>query len=516
MVDPIIKQKTRNVREYCAFYTESEPILEYMVAKLGSLEGTRIFEPCAGDGAFIEKILEKNLSTQLNLLAFDLNTEAIHNLGLKFSDDGRILLKNTDTLLDTELDEFLLLDKKFSRIIGNPPYGAWQDQEKRKLLKAKYGGYVRETYSLFMRRCLNMLEDEGRMVFIVPDTFLALHMHEGMRKNILSKFTIEELLLMPSNFFPGVNFGYANLCIITIVAKTPSNDSKTRIVKVTSNVEVLKELANDSYKKADSDVIIFQNTILGNVGSSFLISTDSDVSDLINESTVNLGSLADCVTGFYSGNNAENIYQISEFATSDTNPIDLSEIEMNPSLQSEILLGSTTKRYIPIYMGGKAIVDKKIEKCINWSPADISKFKSDNKARFQNSSYYFREGVGIPMVKSKKLKAFKIDKQLFDQSIVGIFPHDPRHLNFLLVFLNSDLCSRIINTINHTANNSANYVKKIPVPLTKDIIHEADLIVSRFIKSNNTDQFLDDANELFEGVRGAFNVSGNTASSLNT
>ena len=516
MVDPLIRQQTRNVREYCAFYTESEPILEYMVAKLGSLEGTSIFEPCAGDGAFVEKILEKNPSTQLSLLAFDLNTEAINNLDLRFSDDKRIRIKNTDTLLDAELDEASLMGRKFSRIIGNPPYGAWQDQEKRKLLKAKYGGYVRETYSLFMRRCLNVLEDEGRMVFIVPDTFLALHMHEGMRKNILSQFTIEELLLIPSQFFPGVNFGYANLCIITIVAKTPSIDSKTRIVKVSSDVEVLEELANERYENVDSDVSIFQNTILRNIGSSFLISTDSDISDLINESTVNLGSLADCVTGFYSGNNVENIYPISEFATSDTNSIDLSNIEMNPSLQGEILLGSTTKRYIPIYMGGKAIVEKKIEKCINWSPADISKFKSDNKARFQNSSYYFREGVGIPMVKSKKLKAFKIDKQLFDQSIVGIFPHDPRHLNFLLVFLNSDLCSRVINAINHTANNSANYVKKIPVPLTPEIIHEADLIVSRFMKDNNTDQFLIDANELFESVRDASNVSWNSASSLIT
>jgi hypothetical protein len=54
------------------------------------------------------------------------------------------------------------------------------------------------------------------------------------------------------------------------------------------------------------------------------------------------------------------------------------------------------------------------------------------------------------------------------------------------------------------------------VPLNKDIIHEADLIVARFKKSNNTDQFLEDANELFKGVRGAFNVSGNPASSLNT
>ena len=508
MVDTIILQKTRSVREFCSFYTESEPILEYMVSKLGSLDGETIFEPCAGDGAFIEKILERYSSKSLDIVAYDLNALAIKNLEVKFKKDKRIRLKHSDTLFDLELDDRLKAGERYSRIIGNPPYGAWQDQEKRSLLKAKYGGYVRETYSLFMRRCLNMLQSDGRMVFIVPDTFLALHMHEEMRRNILTQFTIEELLLIPSNFFPGVNFGYANLCVITIVGRTPISGSAIRIVKVNSNVEVLKQLALGDYSLAESEIFTPQEAIVRNVGSSFLISSDLDVTELINESTLTLGNIADCVTGFYSGNNGDNIFPISNSYSSGDSSIDALDVEMHPGKQTDILLGCNTKRYIPIYMGGKAVINKPIEKCVNWSPEDIFKFKTDGKARFQNSGYYFREGIGVPMVKSKILKAFRIDQQLFDQSVVGIFPFDGRYLNFLLVYLNSDLCSRIINAINHTANNSANYVKKIPVPLSEDLISKADALVDKFDKDGDLQSLLMSVNEMFEDVGQAFSSAG--------
>ena len=232
------------------------------------------------------------------------------------------------------------------------------------------------------------------------------------------------------------------------------------------------------------------------------------MTELINESTLTLGNIADCVTGFYSGNNGDNIFPISNSYSSGDSSIDALDVEMHPGKQTDILLGCNTKRYIPIYMGGKAVINKPIEKCVNWSPEDIFKFKTDGKARFQNSGYYFREGIGVPMVKSKILKAFRIDQQLFDQSVVGIFPFDGRYLNFLLVYLNSDLCSRIINAINHTANNSANYVKKIPVPLSEDLISKADALVDKFDKDGDLQSLLISVNEMFEDVGQAFSSAG--------
>jgi hypothetical protein len=102
---------------------------------------------------------------------------------------------------------------------------------------------------------------------------------------------------------------------------------------------------------------------------------------------------------------------------------------------------------------------------VDWGTAAISHYKDDGKARFQNSDYYFREGIGVPMVTSTRINAFLLGRRVFDQSVVGIFPRRREWLFPLLVLLNSDYATRLLKeAINPTANNSANYLKKLPLP----------------------------------------------------
>ena len=81
------------------------------------------------------------------------------------------------------------------------------------------------------------------------------------------------------------------------------------------------------------------------------------------------------------------------------------------------------------------------------------------------------------MIKTKRLKAFNLEKRLFDQSIVGIFPKNPKLKTYILAFLNTKICSDFIQAINHTANNSANYIKKIPFVVTDDSLREVNEIM---------------------------------------
>ena len=76
-----------------------------------------------------------------------------------------------------------------------------------------------------------------------------------------------------------------------------------------------------------------------------------------------------------------------------------------------------------------------------------------------------------------------------DQSIVGVFPKDDKWILYLLGFFNSTICTELINAINPSTNNSANYIKKIPfiVPNDEAKSHVEELvgeIVSR-LKAGN-------------------------------
>jgi len=385
-------------------------------------------------------------------------------------------------------------------VIGNPPYGAWQDYEKRQLLKKLYRGYVRETYTLFLQRCLSLLKNNGKLVFIIPDTFLALHLHKKLREELLKNSVVEEIILIPSHFFPGINFGYSNLCIISILKSRNFQDNRISIASVTNSVNDLYEITNGNYKVADYYEQVSQEEVLKTIDHSFLIGGNSRIRELVNKSEVCLGDIADCVTGFYSGDNRKFMAtrDCSVKRSKGFEIINECLVDYDFLKQRDVLTGlKNLKEYIPILKGGKSHFVKDTEWFIRWDQKTVEHYKKDKKARFQNSAYYFREGIGVPMVKSNGIHAFLLQKRLFDQSVVGIFPKDPKHLYYILAFLNSDICSQLLRIINHTANNSANYLKKLPIILDNGSFKEIDKIFNGFWESKNVVETLGKVNKVF-------------------
>jgi len=89
----------------------------------------------------------------------------------------------------------------------------------------------------------------------------------------------------------------------------------------------------------------------------------------------------------------------------------------------------------------------------------------------------------VPMVASNRLTGALLERRLFDQGIVGIFPADDDHLLYWLGFLNTRLATELLRQINPTANNSANYIKRLPVALPEsDELANCNLVVARAIK----------------------------------
>lgn len=502
MVDQIIQGKTRTRRKFCSFYTESDPILSYMVGMLDVENGDKILEPCAGDGIFIDKILSLYSKKDITIEALDINEIAVQNLRLKFRQKP-VHIRHADTLLDKHLDDISARNGYFSKIIGNPPYGAWQTMDRRKELKDKYEGNARETYTLFMKRSIDLLKEKGRLVFIVPDTFLALHLHSDTRTKLLQETKIEEITLIPSHFFPGVNFGYSNLCIITVIKDLSIPKHKIRILSVENNINNLYEIAKKNYSNCTKYDEISQDRILQSIDRSFLIGSNEKIRKLVNNSNTKLSDIADCVTGFYSGNNTQFLGIIDPTIKGAKKYKQLvpSMIESTLQEREALIDGLQGERiYVPILKGGRAVFEKEAEWFVKWDTETINFYKKDKAARFQNSQYYFREGIGVPMVKSNKISAFLLRGRLFDQSLVGIFPKNKKYLNYLLGFLNSETCNIIIKTINHTANNSSNYLKKLPIILNDQAIHRIDLIMQDYWDKRDISFALKEIDSIFNNL----------------
>ena len=92
---------------YQAYYTKSEPIINYMVDLLDLRDGGTLLEPCAGDGVFIDRIINEFNSIKID--ALELNDTSFNLLVKKYSDNTNISLKKTDTLTDIDLELLKIL-----------------------------------------------------------------------------------------------------------------------------------------------------------------------------------------------------------------------------------------------------------------------------------------------------------------------------------------------------------------------------------------------------------------------
>jgi hypothetical protein len=432
-----------------------------MVGLLECNSEMSILEPCAGDGAFIDELLSQNYKP--SIAAFEIDGESVGRLKNKYKTASNVHIQQADFA-------FLELEPIFDRVVANPPYGAYQTPEKRARLKSTYPDiYAKETYGIFLVRAMEMLKPNGRLVFIIPDTFLTLHMHEGLRNKLLSEYKIESIALFPSKYFPGVNFGYAGLSIISIKKSRASDEWSFPIYKGLSSPEELKALLTPKKKFFEAGKLSY-GKLKANPSLSFYLSDEPGVQTLLEQDVPTVDSICHVVTGFYSGNDAHYLRRANsvvrgakKYASVDENLIYEINHELNPPLEGV----EGKNHWVPIVKGGNRRFHKPSEWFMDWSKSAIHDYKVVNKkkARFQNSRFYFTQGIAVPMVSSGSISGALIDGRLFDQSIVGIFPKEGMQhlLMYLLGFFNSRICNQLIRTINASANNSSNYIKKIPI-----------------------------------------------------
>lgn len=450
----------RQQNVFCSYYTQSDPIRQYMLGKLNLRDGQSVLEPAAGDGAFVEALLQARLS--LRIFCIDKNPQMIELLLRKYS--GTIRALEADTILDQlcgHEGRFRIahFPERFDRILGNPPYGGWLDYETRASLKKKFPGFhVRETYTLFILRCLELLEIEGILTFVVPDTFLAVAVHRPLRELLLKSTEILEILSFPSKLFPGVSFGYAGLCVITLKkpSGTPAQGHAVRLISISSDRE-LSELATHS--DSASALRITQRKLLRRPGMRIWTSGETDLETILRNSKLHVGDVAECRTGIYTGDNKRFLRAISNGGgtRSKCETVAPTALCRHTLASSEKQSGSPRgAHWVPIVKGGSFRFRQPDIWAINWSKTAVAHYKRDTKARFQNSQFYFRQGIGVPMVTSSRVNAFLLDRRVFDQSVVAVFPLRREWLYPLLAILNSTMASRLLKeAINPTANNSA-------------------------------------------------------------
>lgn len=454
------------------------------MSKLRPVNGDSVWEPCAGKGDLIDGVLAE--TSDVNIRASEISEAAAVALENKYREFRNVDVHCEDALevVNGSLFEGEL---QFTRILANPPYGAYLTPDRRAVLKKRYPRlYVRETYGLILYHALRLAKSGGRLVFIIPDTFLWLHRHEFLRRTLLAETTIEEIALFPSKFFPGVRFGYSGLCIITLARTLPANEHRIQVVEKLLDPAVLIDCAADWYPSSRCSVThVPQKEIIRRPHAELVRAQNENSFSVNGRLPLTLGDVAEVRTGFYSGNDRRWVCRAHAVVTRAKQYRDV-DSSLVASLNPPPLAGIDDARcFIPLLRGGAACFLRPTLWYVDWSVKAVTEYtrSGKNPARFQNSQFYFKEGIGVPMVASTRLTGALLDRRLFDQGIVGVFPTDEAQLLYWLGFLNTKLATVLLREINPTANNSANYLKRLWVALPRTgELAECNRLVRRAIE----------------------------------
>lgn len=214
-------------------YYTPRSVVRQALKNIGTSTDGYVLDPCCGSGSFLCEVQVKSPN---QLLGIDIDPIAVMiakaNLMIRYCDTAFIPQIMCGDFLDknffSEVPAWL---SNISVICTNPPWGA----------NSQMGSG--ETFSHFIRESVSLLNEDGKLCFLLPESFGKIKTHTNIRRHLLSNTTLREVVYLPSLFS-----GVVTSCMFLNALKTKCNDNKVEIQRDDEIITVLQKalLNNDN------------------------------------------------------------------------------------------------------------------------------------------------------------------------------------------------------------------------------------------------------------------------------
>ena len=197
-------QNLKNRKSSGVYFTPSS-IVNTMVEKLNlirPLQENKIVDPCCGTGNFLIKIASYCDSAD-KIFGFD-----IDNISVILTKINMYLispLTNIDVINNNiRCTNSLRVDEvnKFDVCIGNPPWGSDLNDDvdylNANFESSRKGSY--EAFTLFIEKGLKILEEDGVLSYVVPESLLNVGIHQPIREYLLKNTKLNSLVFWGNAF----------------------------------------------------------------------------------------------------------------------------------------------------------------------------------------------------------------------------------------------------------------------------------------------------------------------------
>ena len=237
-----------NSNDICTPMDCVEEMVNMIPEEFWNRDAINILDPCAGNGNFPAYILEK-VKNDFILQINEISEKRLNNV--------RSLFVESNSIKITEKDFLLFEDKKeYDLVIANPPYALFNNGKRT----AKNHSVFKD----FIKKGLNVLKEDGYLVFIVPDSWMSLS-DRNDTPSILSQYQFIYLNIHGAKkYFPKVGSSFT-----WFVLKKVENKNEFLV----DNFYKISERSIVSLDKGISNIPLFYNKIVKSILNKTLNST---------------------------------------------------------------------------------------------------------------------------------------------------------------------------------------------------------------------------------------------------
>jgi len=349
-----------------------------------------------------------------------------------------------DTLSDT-------FPRKFSVILGNPPWGYDFSKEENAYLSDNYitaKNKGMESYDLFVEKGLAMLEEDGYLAYVLPEAILSVNSHQQARELIV-KNTAFKFVSYLGNAFSGVQ------CPAIILGVQKGYHGETKGCKV--------EIDNEK----------------------FIINEDRDID--ASQFSFNMNDEEyDCLRVISSVQNAKYLANNAKFALGIVTGNNKEYIKNSRADEMEIILkGSDVFRY----------AKKETDNYICFVPENFQQVAPTEMYRAEEKLLY-RFIAEVPVFTYDNQQTLSLNScNILIPQIEGM------DIKYVLAILNSSVAAYFINKKYNSVKLLRSHIESLPIPMVSaekqnDIVKKVDHIMNS--SENITGLYEDLDNEIMK------------------
>lgn len=170
----------------------------------------RILEPSCGDGVFVDTLVNSPLYKNIEIIkGVEIQKEEVLKIKEKYQSNKNISIDHGD-FFDYYKENYKT--DKFDLIVGNPPYIRYQylSPEQRKIqseILEKHGMKSNKLINAwvgFMVASVQMLNENGKLMFVIPAELLQVAYAEDLRLYLSNHFSAITLITFSKLVFPNI------------------------------------------------------------------------------------------------------------------------------------------------------------------------------------------------------------------------------------------------------------------------------------------------------------------------